>query len=169
MSWFTRKFSPRAAESAVDEQLTQLDACSGVREALSLHGLPVKSLRAAWRDEESRQGLLYFLVPLDKTANFGWFTPDELLEWTRGRGPVVLDTMLEELEGLNDYARRADNLLASRGVLTRTKCSVAWVSPESKIPGARVLVHEASRDVLDDGVYSLDHLDVLTAMPLIPE
>lgn len=159
-----RRQAPAASSSASssESRLGQLVQGCGVLQALERAGLQAKTLRAGWRDESAQAGLLFFMVPEDPdSANFGWFTPEELLEWSEGRGVVMKDPMLDELDGRYGYSRRADKMLERAGVAVRAKCIPAWVSAETRIPGVRVLVDATERDYLPDGTYSLAHLAVM--------
>lgn len=166
-------FGRKKQEDVVDDApllKAQSDAL-GIEELLHARGCQFKTLRPGWRNEESRNGLIYFLVPAEaQAANFGWFTPDELREWAAGRGVVVKDPMLDELDGIYEYSRVGDKLLEEAGVRVRAKCLAAWVIPESKIPGVRVLVHADDQDWLPDGLYTIEHLQVMLSMePKVPK
>lgn len=132
---------------------------------LQKSGMSVKSLRRGWRDDAKNQGELFFLVPGNpEEAHAGWFSREDLEEWMKGRGVIPKDALLEEMIGLNQLLEKAEQLLLRAGVELKGRPIPAWVVPESKVPGVRVLTKD--QDLLPDGVYSLPHLGVMLSIDI---
>ena len=83
----------------VDEDyynLTQAVKATGIEKQLKEAGCGYYGLKPSWKTFE-REGLeqteypvVFFLNPQDQQrCNFGWYTVEQLQEWTRGEGPVI--------------------------------------------------------------------------------
>lgn len=162
-SFLKKPSKPHVAQAVDDEALSC--AALTMRELLHAAGCEVKTIRAAYTDETEKTALLYFLVPAHRdTANFGWFTDIELKDWSFGRGIVPRDDLLDRMDGLNEYTRKADKMLEEAGVRVLGKSLAVWVVAESRLPGVRVLTHPADEELLPTGSYTLHQLSVMLSL-----
>ena len=80
--------------------LAKLQNCSRedrhCQEAQKKAGLSWYALKPAWRDffedpvYQSEYKVIFFLNPEGQNKyNSGWFTVEELLQWIKGKGPVI--------------------------------------------------------------------------------
>lgn len=89
----------KAEMLARDEDARQLHAAAektGIAKKLKKAGLGWYALKPAWRDffknpvYRSRYKVIFFLNPEGQDKyNSGWFTVEELLQWIKGKGPVM--------------------------------------------------------------------------------
>ena len=63
----------------------------GLEDKIKAAGLKFFALIPAWADNE-RTTVRFWLNPWQQDKhNYGWFTPKEILAWTRGEGPVMMN------------------------------------------------------------------------------
>jgi len=82
----------------VDEAMLKMDEANydlgkmadstGIEEKLNKKGKKFRALNPAWADE-SMSEIKFWLNPVDRGENAGWYTVKELEDWIDGKGPVV--------------------------------------------------------------------------------
>ena len=89
----------KAEMLARDEDARRLQTTAektGIAKKLKKAGLGWYALKPAWRDffkdpvYRSKYKVIFFLNPEEQDKyNSGWFTVEELLQWIKGKGPVM--------------------------------------------------------------------------------
>lgn len=82
-----------------DEDARQLQTAAektGIAKKLKKSRPQLDALKPAWRDffedpvYQSEYKVIFFLNPEGQNKyNSGWFTVEELLQWIKGKGPVI--------------------------------------------------------------------------------
>lgn len=71
-----------------NHKLTKAVEKTGIHKKLSVAGKKFYALSPKWKDGTDK--IIFWLNPLDQDAyNAGWFTIEDLLQWTKEQGPVI--------------------------------------------------------------------------------
>ncbi len=72
-------------------RLNEAVAKSGLFDRLKKAGLSWYALSPKWVDDTEKE-IMYWLNPQEQSIfNYGWYREKELLEWSKGRGPIIKD------------------------------------------------------------------------------
>ncbi len=134
---------------------------TGIEEVLKAAGKKWFALSPGWRDKR-KQHVDFFLNPHDQQLyDFGWFTVDELRQWARDEGPVLLDKDLREFESTQEgfeLVQQILNQLKQHGIRTRNNPKLAWMDADKTVKGIFLHVYYEDEAKLADGTYAIDEL-----------
>jgi len=78
-------------DDAVQYELKKLDKKIGVQSKLRKAGCGFYTCTPRWKDYDKKE-IHWWLNPRDQKNNdYGFFTYDELIEWTKGKGSIILN------------------------------------------------------------------------------
>lgn len=142
---------------------------TGIEDQLRAAGKKWFALSPAWRDPRKEQ-VDFFLNPQGQDRyNFGWFTVEELRQWARDEGPVMLDKTLRALERSDaggEIRSRVTTRLERHGLRFRHQLRLVWVDADKKAPGVLLHMHPQSESRLPSGAYAVE--DLMARFPEVP-
>jgi hypothetical protein len=62
---------------------------TGIREYLEAKGKKFFALTPTWKDDQKKE-IVFWLNPVGHLYNFGWFTVQDLVEWGKEEGRVII-------------------------------------------------------------------------------
>lgn len=134
---------------------------SGIEQKLSEKKLYWYALSPAWEYEEG-SALLCFLNPREQSKyEGGWYSLDELVEWTEGKGPIVDGREItKQLKAIDvDFGYHLHLGLEAAGVRLRNHEKYVWLNPEKTQIGVRIRVHRDYAQGMSSGIYPLEVLE----------
>ena len=134
---------------------------TGIEEVLKAAGKKWHALSPGWRDKR-KQHVDFFLNPCEQQRyDFGWFTVEELRQWARDEGPVLLDKSLRDFERTEEgYAllHNVSEQLRQHGIRLRNNSKLAWMDADKTVRGVFLHVYYEDEAKLADGTYAIDEL-----------
>jgi len=139
-------------------ELMRAVLATGIFPRLAQFDRGFRSLTPAWFDEKQDEVIFLLEPDFPNAFNSGWFTLEELDDWTRDRGPVMRDAWLEQLTqrayGEMWESRLTQGLMRS-GAQPRYGVQLIWMDDRQLSPGLRYRATRASEHVLPSGNYLL--------------
>ena len=134
---------------------------TGIEEVLKAAGKKWYALSPGWRDKR-KQHVDFFLNPCEQERyDFGWFTVEELRQWARDEGPVLLDKTLRDFQRTQEgfeLMQQVQNQLKQHGIRTRNNSKLVWMDADKTVKGIFLHVYYEDEDKLSDGTYAIDEL-----------
>lgn len=133
----------------------------GLEEQLKRAGKHWYALIPSWKDSKE-EDIVFFLNPTDQSKyQSGSYTPDQLLQWAKDEGPVVIDKPLQHLQ--YKYSRLLEemgNKIFEEG-FERPWLHIEWKDGNKKSFAVKVsypLVNSENRARVDEGLFELEDL-----------
>jgi hypothetical protein len=149
------------AEDQKNVRLRKAAAKLGIEQELKAAGLRWFALSPRWADDQETE-VKFWLNPMEQQDyNYGLFSVDELRQWAKGTGPVMIDKPLRAQAKSHEKA-----IEALKGNIRRAKFEVpsmwvVWANPEKSEVAINVHYYHpqiAKRPLVDQGEFSLAEL-----------
>lgn len=148
------------AQDLAHQKLHLAAKATGVYEMLEKAGLGYYALEPGWDHAEREEGVVFFLNPEQQSKfNHGWFTVEDLRQWTLGQGPIIKDEALIAFGKANtDWECRLISGLKEQGLALRWHCHLVWMDEAKSKVGVFVRPYHTSVEALPEEVYPFDEL-----------
>lgn len=156
-----------AKRFADNNELTLAARATGIYETLLTADKQWYALSPGWTDAGKTQ-VEFFLNPRDQQKySHGWFSVEELQQWTHDEGPAIggrdLDKLLASLPQMYNWSIRLGDGLQDSGIKLRLNPHLCWFDKAARVLGVRLRVHSGD---MNDGIYPLDQFMAEYARPL---
>lgn len=134
---------------------------TGIEDVLRAAGKKWYALKPGWRDAR-KQHVDFFLNPRDQSHHAsGWFTVEELQQWARDEGPVMVDKEMQRFDSSEEghaICVKVCSRLQQHGVKLRNVPHLAWMDADKKVMGILLHTHHESEERLASGTYAVEDL-----------
>lgn len=133
----------------------------GLDKELSAAGMRWFALSPRWADDQETE-VKFWLNPMEQQDyNYGLFSVDELRQWAKGTGPVMIDKPLRAQAKSHEKAIEALKENIRRAKFEVPAMWVVWANPEKSEVAIKVHYYHpqiAKRPLVDQGEFSLAEL-----------